>query len=316
MRDAGRRVRRLAHGRGRDARAGRARVPAAAAVERRLEDRRSAARSTRVLCREDGGVLDDLFTYRLGDDRYLTVTNAANHEQRPRVAARARRGLRRRGPSTASTTTRCSPCRGRRRASRRAALAEGELPARFRTAELTRRRRGRARLRHRLHGRGRRRAACRRPTAPTRCGTRSSPRASRPPASARATRCGSRPASTSTATTSRGARPDRGGARLVLQGGHGLHRLRGVAAVRAAGPAETLVPFAFTGPGIPRPGQPGRRRRRRGHERHALAVPRARDRDGVRARRRAAPGTTIEIDVRGKRAGGDQGQAALQKGGR
>ena len=32
-----------------------------------------------VLCREDGGVLDDLFTYRLGSDRYLTVTNAANH---------------------------------------------------------------------------------------------------------------------------------------------------------------------------------------------------------------------------------------------
>src|SRR5215203_6011418 len=33
------------------------------------------------LCREDGGVLDDLFTYRLGEDRYLTVTNAANHER-------------------------------------------------------------------------------------------------------------------------------------------------------------------------------------------------------------------------------------------
>jgi len=32
-----------------------------------------------VLCREDGGVLDDLFTYRLDSDRYLTVTNAANH---------------------------------------------------------------------------------------------------------------------------------------------------------------------------------------------------------------------------------------------
>jgi aminomethyltransferase len=32
-----------------------------------------------VLCREDGGVLDDLFTYRLAPDRYLTVTNAANH---------------------------------------------------------------------------------------------------------------------------------------------------------------------------------------------------------------------------------------------
>jgi aminomethyltransferase len=34
-----------------------------------------------VLCREDGGVLDDLFTYRLDADRYLTVTNAANHVQ-------------------------------------------------------------------------------------------------------------------------------------------------------------------------------------------------------------------------------------------
>src|SRR5215211_5327163 len=34
-----------------------------------------------LLCREDGGVLDDLFTYRLGSDRYLTVTNAANHER-------------------------------------------------------------------------------------------------------------------------------------------------------------------------------------------------------------------------------------------
>ena len=32
-----------------------------------------------LLCKEDGGVLDDLFTYRLGEDRYLTVTNAANH---------------------------------------------------------------------------------------------------------------------------------------------------------------------------------------------------------------------------------------------
>src|ERR687885_2467202 len=34
-----------------------------------------------VLCREDGGVLDDLFSYRLGPDRFLTVTNASNHER-------------------------------------------------------------------------------------------------------------------------------------------------------------------------------------------------------------------------------------------
>ena len=34
-----------------------------------------------VLCREDGGILDDLFTYRLADCEFLTVTNAANHEK-------------------------------------------------------------------------------------------------------------------------------------------------------------------------------------------------------------------------------------------
>jgi aminomethyltransferase len=34
-----------------------------------------------VLCREDGGVLDDLFTYRLAEGQFLTVTNAANHDK-------------------------------------------------------------------------------------------------------------------------------------------------------------------------------------------------------------------------------------------
>src|SRR6201996_5847702 len=32
------------------------------------------------LCNEAGGVIDDLFCYRLGSDRYMIVTNAANHE--------------------------------------------------------------------------------------------------------------------------------------------------------------------------------------------------------------------------------------------
>ena len=32
------------------------------------------------LCNEEGGVLDDLFTYRLGGDRYLIVTNSATHD--------------------------------------------------------------------------------------------------------------------------------------------------------------------------------------------------------------------------------------------
>jgi aminomethyltransferase len=34
-----------------------------------------------VLCAQDGGVLDDLFTYRLAEAHFLTVTNAANHER-------------------------------------------------------------------------------------------------------------------------------------------------------------------------------------------------------------------------------------------
>jgi len=34
-----------------------------------------------LLCNDEGGVLDDLFTYRIAPDRYLTVTNAANHDR-------------------------------------------------------------------------------------------------------------------------------------------------------------------------------------------------------------------------------------------
>jgi aminomethyltransferase len=33
------------------------------------------------VCREDGGVLDDVFTYRLAESHFLTVTNASNHEK-------------------------------------------------------------------------------------------------------------------------------------------------------------------------------------------------------------------------------------------
>ncbi len=34
-----------------------------------------------LLCNEHGGVLDDLFTYRLAEGHFVTVTNAANHER-------------------------------------------------------------------------------------------------------------------------------------------------------------------------------------------------------------------------------------------
>ena len=45
------------------------------------QDRRAAARSTRCSATPTAGCRDDLFTYRLGPDRFLTVTNASNHEK-------------------------------------------------------------------------------------------------------------------------------------------------------------------------------------------------------------------------------------------
>jgi aminomethyltransferase len=89
-----------------------------------------------VLCRSDGGILDDLFTYRLADDRYLTVTNAANHERdfawfeehsggfdaevRDAIADYAMLAVQ--GPDARPIVS---------------GLAEGELPSRMRTATLS-----------------------------------------------------------------------------------------------------------------------------------------------------------------------------------
>jgi aminomethyltransferase len=87
------------------------------------------------LCNEDGGVLDDLFTYRIGEEQFLTVTNAANHQRdlewfeahavefkatvSDRIDAFAMLAVQ--GPDARGIVGR---------------LVEGELPARFRTEEL------------------------------------------------------------------------------------------------------------------------------------------------------------------------------------
>ena len=91
-----------------------------------------------VLCNEEGGVLDDLFTYRLGPDRFLTVTNAANHERDLAWFEQHARGARRRDghrPDRRLRDARGAGTAGARRSWQR--LADGELPPRFRTAELT-----------------------------------------------------------------------------------------------------------------------------------------------------------------------------------
>jgi len=88
-----------------------------------------------VMCREDGGVLDDLFTYRLGEDRYLTVTNAANHERDLTWIAGHAEGMDvevlDRRDELAMLAVQGPQARGIV-----SGLAESELPARFRTAQL------------------------------------------------------------------------------------------------------------------------------------------------------------------------------------
>jgi aminomethyltransferase len=88
-----------------------------------------------VMCNREGGVLDDLFTYRLGPDRFLTVTNAANHDKdlawfrrhatEHEVTLHDRIGdyamLAVQGPEARALMD---------------GISEGELPKRFRTARL------------------------------------------------------------------------------------------------------------------------------------------------------------------------------------
>ena len=250
-----------------------------------------------VLCREDGGVLDDLFTYRLADDRYLTVTNAANHERDLAWFQRARRRASTPRSPTASTTTRCSPSRARRRASivaparrRRAAAADahGRLAP---TPHARRRSRGRggscsARLRHRATRARTGSRSWSRPIALASSGTRCSRPAPRRPGSAPATRCGSRSASTSTATTcprtATRSRPGSAGA---------ARRRRASSAPRPSprrartGPPEKLVAVRAHRARHPAPGQrrscAGDERRGRGHERHPVAVAGAGRRHGA-----------------------------------
>jgi aminomethyltransferase len=45
------------------------------------------------MCRQDGGVLDDLISYRLGAERYLTVTNAGNRDRDLEWFAQHARGV-------------------------------------------------------------------------------------------------------------------------------------------------------------------------------------------------------------------------------
>src|SRR3954467_3047155 len=89
-----------------------------------------------VLCKEDGGVLDDLFTYRLGPERFLTVTNASNHDKDlawfQKQAEAFDVTLHDRLHDLAMLAIQGPQARGIV-----AEVTDGELPRRFRTATLT-----------------------------------------------------------------------------------------------------------------------------------------------------------------------------------
>jgi aminomethyltransferase len=251
-----------------------------------------------VMCREDGGVLDDLFTYRLGPDRFLTVTNASNHEKDLAWFERNAGGfdvevrdahadwamLAVQGPQARAALER---------------LADGELPARMRTAEL------------RLAG-----------AEMLVCGTgytgEDGCELMIPPGDAGAVW---------DALLAEGVRPAGLGARDTLRlevcfhlYGNDLDEEHdpieaglgwcckpdtgfiGSDALEGRSPERALVPFAFTGPGIPRQGNPIRTAKGGGVVTSGSLSPCLETGIGMGYVPVAAsePGTRIEVDVRGK----------------
>lgn len=90
-----------------------------------------------LLCREDGGVLDDLFTYRLPGDgpRFLTVTNASNHERDYGWLAEHAEGFDVEVVDAADRYAMLAVQGPKARAAVER-IAAGELPARMRTATV------------------------------------------------------------------------------------------------------------------------------------------------------------------------------------
>ena len=195
-----------------------------------------------VLCKDDGGVLDDLFSYRLGPDRFLTVTNASNHEKDlawfKRHAADFDVTVEDRLHDYAMLAVQGPRGARARRAARGRRAAEAVPDHHAHGGGCAQR----PRRRHRLHGRGRRRAAARAGACDHGVGRahragRDADRPRRPrhpPARGLLPPLRQRPV--------RGARPDRGRPGLVLQGGHRLRRLgrRSARSARTAPPSSSF----------------------------------------------------------------------------
>ena len=274
---------------------------AAAAVQRRRARSDSAARSTACSAARTAAFLTTSSPIASRADRYLTVTNAANHERdldwfRAHAdgfdveLARPRRRLR--------DARRAGAARARDRAGDRRRAAAGAHDRRDAT--------------HRRHPRARRWA----PATPARTASSCSlARGRRPRVWNALPRRGAHPAGLAARDTLRteacyhlygnDLSTDRG----PIEAGLGWcckedTGFIGADAVRAARerPARprSSSPFVIDRAGHRAPGR-RRRRRRRGHQRHLLAEPRGRHRHGLPARSSGPPrARELEIDVRGQ----------------
>ena len=252
-----------------------------------------------VLCREDGGVLDDLFTYRLAEDRYLTVTNASNHAKDLAWLRSHAEGFEVELVDRLDDFAMLA-VQGPEARTLMAPLVDGELPARFRTAEL--RVAGVPAL---VCGTGYTgedgvEILC----APADAGT-----VWDAVLAAAVMPCGLAARDTlrleacfhlygNDLMESRG--PIEAGLGWCCKEATGFVGSEAVAAARAAGPAEKLVPFALAGPGIPRQGNAvvgG------GEVTSGTWSPSLEQGIGMAyvPAERAVVGGEIEIDVRGKR---------------
>ena len=251
-----------------------------------------------VLCQDDGGVLDDLFSYRLGD-RFLTVTNASNHESDLAWFRQHADGfdvqLDDKLHDLAMLAVQGPEARGIV-----AGITDGELPKRFKTATLT------------VAGQD----------GVLVCGTgytgEDGVELIVPAAAATAvwdavTEAGAQPAGLGARDTLRlevcfhlygndlttGRGPIEAGLGWCCKEDTGFVGSDAVRATREAGPAEKLAPFAVTGQGIARQGNPvvgggevtsGTMSPSLGYAIGMAYLP----------PEKAQPGTEIEIDVRGK----------------
>ena len=250
-----------------------------------------------VLCREDGGVIDDLFTYRLGE-RFLTVTNASNHERDHAWLAEHAEGFDVTVDDAAERFAMLA-VQGPEARAAVARIADGELPPRMRTAALG------------VSG-----VEC------LVCGTgytgEDGVEILIPPDDAPAVW---------DALLGQGVAPAGLGARDTLRLEACFHLygndlslegnpieaglawcckldtgFLGSEALRAIEPTRSLVPFAFTGPGIPRQGNPIRTEAGDGEVTSGTLSPCLETGIGMGYVPVAAaePGTAIQVDVRGK----------------